>query len=129
MRDFLGKTIVLKGKPRSIESSGIKVELSHAPGRFIHCPNNGSGDFAAGQDVYLSVRPEDVVIMEQGDDTADNTLEGTIETMLFVGDRSECQVKVGDERILLYLPRNQVLKPQQVISLHLPKELVNLWPA
>ena len=129
VRDFIGKTVLLRGKPRSIETSGIEVELSHAPGTFIHCPNNGSGEFATGQDVYLSVRPEDVVINEDGDENRDNTVEGTIETMLFIGDRLECQVRVGNERILLYLPRHRMLKPQQVISLHLPRESVNLWPA
>ncbi len=129
VRDFVGKTVLLKAKPQSIASSEIKVELSDAPGTFIHCPNSGNGEFTVGQDVYLSVRPEDVLVREEGDESVDNTVVGTIETMLFVGDRSECQVKVGDERILLYMPRNQLLKPQQVVSLHLPRESVNLWPA
>jgi len=129
VRDFVGKTVLLKAKPQSIASSGIKVELSDVPGTFIHCPNSGNGEFAVGQDVYLSVRPEDVVVRKEGDESVDNTVLGTIETMLFVGDRSECQVKVGDERILLYMPRNQLFKPQQVVSLHLPRESVDLWPA
>ena len=129
VRDFLGKTVLLRGKPQSVNSSEIKVELTDALGTFIHCPNNGNGEFAVGQDVYLSVRPEDVVVRDGGSGSMDNIVEGTIETSLFIGDRSECQVKVGDESILLYLPRHQLFNPQQVISLHFPRESVNIWPA
>ncbi len=128
VRDFLGKTIVLKGKTRSVGAQGITVELSDAPGATIECPNDGKGWLGIGRDVYLSVRPEDVVVIEDDYDTGGNSLKGTIETLLFVGDRSECQVKVGEERILVYVPRNQVFEPGQAISLRIPRDAVKLWP-
>ena len=129
VRDFLGKSILLKGRIQSIETSGVKIELSQAPGTFLHCSNNENIKFSLEQDVDLSVRPEDVVFRDEDNDQQENILKGTVETVLFVGDRSECQVKIGEDLILLYTPRNKSLKPHQKVSLHLPKETVSLWPA
>jgi len=99
VRDFLGKTLVLGGRIQSIEAMGVKVELSRAPGVLVHCSNVGTGKLSVGQNVYLSMRPEDVAVVEQGCDAGDNSLKGTIETIHFVGDRSECQVRVGKEKL------------------------------
>jgi iron(III) transport system ATP-binding protein len=129
VRDFVGKTILLKGTPRSINADDVRVELTYAPGTFVRCPNRGGTTVAVGQDVYLSVRPEDVVFKEHGDRTDDNILSGTVETVLFVGERSESQIKVGDERILIYTPRNRHFEQGQAISLHLPRDTVIVWPA
>ncbi len=78
---------------------GIEVELSRAPGVLVHCSKVGTSKLSIGQHVYLSVRPEDVAVVEQGCDAGDNSLKGTIETIHFVGDRSECQVRVGKEKL------------------------------
>jgi iron(III) transport system ATP-binding protein len=126
VRDFLGKTVILKGKTQSVDGQAIKVELLQARGTFITCPRRNGEKLSVGQEVYASVRPEDVEVMEPGQNS-DNTLRGIIETLLFVGDRSECQVKVGDERILIYIPRNLTLEPGQTISLRLPRAAVNVW--
>ncbi|MBI2986195.1 MAG: ABC transporter ATP-binding protein [Deltaproteobacteria bacterium] len=127
VRDFLGKTIVLEGRVQAIEVRTIQVALTRAPGTPIDCPNHGS--LAVRQDIYLSVRPEDIVIAEQDCEKGGNNLKGTIETMLFVGDRSECQVKVGGEKILVYVPRKKLFEAGQAISLHIPRDAVSLWPA
>jgi ABC-type Fe3+/spermidine/putrescine transport system ATPase subunit len=129
VRDFLGRTVVLKGRTRTVEAHRVEVELTHAGQTLVHCPGHRTGKLTAGQEVYVSVRPEDVVVRAESDSTLDNSLKGTMETLLFVGDRSECQVRVGEERILVYIPRNQVLQPGQTIFLHIPRDAVNVWPA
>ena len=78
---------------------GIEVELSRASGVLVHCSIVGTGKLSIGQNVYLSMRPEDVAVVEQACDAGDNSLKGTIETIHFVGDRSECQVRVGKEKL------------------------------
>ncbi len=129
VRDFIGKTVVLDGRIRSIDAMGIEVELSRAPGVLVHCSKVGTSKLSIGQHVYLSVRPEDIAVVERGRDTGGNSLKGTIETIHFVGDRSECQVKVGEERVLVYVPRKQVFEPGEPIHLFIPRDAINLWPA
>lgn len=129
VRDFLGKTVVLKGKTKAIDDHEIRVELTRAGGSSVQCPNRGTGEVTVGKEVYVSARPEDIAVMEPSHGTGDNKLKGTIETLLFVGERTECQVKVGEERILVYVPRTRLLEPGQAISLYLPMDAVNLWSA
>lgn len=128
VRDFVGKTVVLGAKLHSVTDSRITVELNDAPGTYIHCPNHRKGRFTSGQAVFVSVRPEDIVLKRDGE-RGENTLPGSIETLLFVGERCECEVKVGNETILLYTPRNLALAPSQPVLLHLPFDTVNLWHA
>jgi len=129
VRDFLGKTVVLRGVARAIEGKRLRVELTHAGGAMVDCPSHGSDSLAAGQKVYVSLRPEDVVVTEGGYASGDNRLKGTVETVLFAGERTECQIKVGEESILVYVPRSYVIDPGQSVSFELPKETVNVWPA
>lgn len=129
VRDFLGKTVVLRGVTRTIEGRRLRVELTHAGGIVVECPCDSPESLSAGQKVYVSVRPEDVVVTEAGYASGDNYLKGTVETVLFAGERTECQIKVGEESILVYVPRSQVMDPGQSVSFQLPRETVNVWPA
>ncbi len=61
-----------------------------------------------------------------------NALIGTIEALLFIGDRYEARVAVGREqpqRVLLYLPRGQPWREGQRLRLAFPPEVVSVWPA
>ena len=129
VRDFVGKTVLLKGRLRTIKETEMEVEISDLPGAVVHCPNAGMRGLSVGQNVFLSVRPEDVEVGDDLDGGQGNLLPGVVETALFVGERSECQIRVGQQSILLYLPRHQVVRPRQTVSVHLPRQAVRLWPA
>jgi hypothetical protein len=47
--------------------------------------------------------------------------------VLFIGDRFECHVKIGAQAVMVYTPRNQVLKEGQRISLYFPPEDISVW--
>jgi iron(III) transport system ATP-binding protein len=53
----------------------------------------------AGMPVVVSVRPEDLRLSEQAT-RADNVLQGTVHTKVFLGESVDFEVKVG-ERVLL----------------------------
>jgi ABC-type Fe3+/spermidine/putrescine transport system ATPase subunit len=129
VRDFIGKTVVLRGRTHTVEPATVRVELVCGNGLLIDCPNHQSNSFTIGQNVHLSIRPEDVAIKEIAQNTGGCEIKAVVEAVLFAGDRAECQVRLGDEKILAYLPRNKLLKPGQLVSLGINKEAVHLWPA
>jgi ABC-type Fe3+/spermidine/putrescine transport system ATPase subunit len=128
VRDFLGKTVVLRGVAKTVDGQRLRVELTHAGGFVVDCPRPGTDALAAGQKVYVSLRPEDVVVTD-APASGENNLKGTVETVLFAGERTECQIKVGEESILVYVPRSQMMDPGQPVSFRIPRDTVNVWPA
>ncbi len=63
----------------------------------IHCRERA---LAAGSTATLCIRPEFVRVARDGTGTAVNALEGKVESLEFVGEVYEAQVRVGDERLL-----------------------------
>ena len=64
-----------------------------------------------------------------GGTPGDNALTGTIEALLFVGDRYEARVALGGEqRILLLLPRAHAWREGQRLHLAFPPDVVSVWP-
>jgi ABC-type Fe3+/spermidine/putrescine transport system ATPase subunit len=127
VRDFLGKSAVLRGQ---IATAGPddQVEVALAgTAQTLWVPRPAGSNGSPGEIVLLAIRPEDIVA-ENGQRTAGaNHLEGTIDTLLFVGDRYECHLQVGEERVMLYLPRDTRYRRGETIRLHLPPEALSAW--
>jgi ABC-type Fe3+/spermidine/putrescine transport system ATPase subunit len=127
VRDFLGKSVVLPGRVVGVAGDG-RVEVavgSQAHPLVLHEPSLGAD--AVSQPIFLAIRPEDVVLVERGEPSGNNRLDGTIDTLLFVGDRYECQVLLGDVPITAYLPRHTRYREGEPIALHFPPEALSLW--
>ena len=127
VRDFLGKSVVLPGRVVGVVGDG-RVEVavgSQAHPLVLHEPSLGAD--AVSQPVFLAIRPEDVVLVERDQPGGNNRLDGTIDTLLFVGDRYECQVLLGDVPITAYLPRHTRYREGEPIALHFPPEALSLW--
>jgi ABC-type Fe3+/spermidine/putrescine transport system ATPase subunit len=128
VRDFLGKSVVLQGRIAGVGSDG-RVEVavgSQAHPLVLHEPSIGAD--SVSQPVFLAIRPEDVVLVDRDQPrTGNNRLDGTIDTLLFVGDRYECQVQLGGDQITAYLPRHTRYREGETISLHFPPEALSLW--
>ncbi len=133
VRDFVGKTILVLGKIIEHTSENeVRVRLHRSP---QHTLRGQSPDFrqdSIGQAVYVAIRPEAIVIRpedeRQTETNRDNRLTGQIKTLLFVGDRYECRIQLGKENFPLYLPRDQVWREDQNVSVSFSKEAVSLWP-
>jgi ABC-type Fe3+/spermidine/putrescine transport system ATPase subunit len=128
VRDFLGKSVVLPGRISGAASGGeVPVTLDGQPHPLLVPESAGAAD-GVDQPVYLAIRPEDVVVTAPDHPAAgNNRLEGTIDTLLFVGDRYECQVQVGASQVTTYLPRHTRYHEGEAVALHFPPEALSVW--
>jgi iron(III) transport system ATP-binding protein len=128
VRDFLGQTVILRGRVGAVEAAGVRVALNGAlAGRTLTGRPASPAPLHAGAEVHLAIRPEDIEV----DGAADgDSLPGVIAALLFVGDRYEAQVSLGGEqRIVLLLPRTREWKEGQSLALAFPRAAVSVWPA
>src|ERR671910_2034344 len=110
VRDFIGRTLLFKGKVQSSNPSGqMAIALAGAPDCIVFGRSYNPGGVRAGESVYIGVRPEDVDI--QAALTAEapaGMIGGTTQAALFVGERIEYQVEVdGQGVIMIYGERHK----------------------
>ncbi len=114
VRDFVGKTVLLKGSVQSSNPSGqVSVGIEGSPNCtvFGHCYQPEG--LMIGQRAYVALRPEDVEILPSNSIAPPaGTIPGVVETSFFIGERIEYEVKVeGQERkIRIYGPRQDHLE-------------------
>jgi ABC-type Fe3+/spermidine/putrescine transport system ATPase subunit len=129
VRDFLGKCVVLRGRLVDRAGAIAGVELPGVGVTLVYDRCVAAPDATAGTSVLLAVRPEDIIVVEGPGGADGNVVTGTVETLLFVGDRTECRVRVGVEHLLVYVPRRQEVRQGESVYLHLPPEALRLWPS
>ena len=122
-RDFLGKSLTMQGRVASVGGGGLDVELPG--GARMRCNANG---FAVGASVALSLRPEAVVV-ESAASAGANVLHGTVEALLYMGDRSECEVRLGAETFSILVDGEKRLERGEKIALRFPPEKLTVWPS
>jgi ABC-type Fe3+/spermidine/putrescine transport system ATPase subunit len=132
VRDFLGRTIILRGQVKEIGPDGALVATVHDSE--IACSATEAGQLSVGQECYVAVRPEQVQVesmwTNQQPASSRNRLRGDIEALLFVGERYEARIVLPwGENILAYLPPISGWRENQSITLILPPDQVRAWPA
>ena len=129
VRDFLGTTVILRGRVEGVGPGGVRVAMTGAlAGRTLAGRSASAGALVPGAEVHVAIRPEDIEIDGACEDAG--RLSGVIDALLFVGDRYEAQVTFGGEdRIALLLPRAGAWKEGQAVSLAFPPDAVSVWPA
>jgi len=132
-RDFLGKTFALPGKVLGVREGRLELGLRGmacsplAIGPADLCSAAGQS-FAAGDEVMMAIRPEQIAIWTYLPDGRTNMVPATLEGVHFLGDRYEYTVSLGAETRILISPASEVLKPGQKIFLELKPEGMTLWP-
>src|SRR6185437_13783550 len=103
VRDFLGKSVTLAGRIKGVATGRAAVELIGDSGAVIDCPLPPGIDLATRHEVDISVRPEALHLGASAGGQA-GTLQGIVEAVLYQGERSECEVKIGGTAVSIYLP-------------------------
>ena len=103
VRDFVGRTLLLKGKVQTGNPSGqIAIALDGAPDCVVFGRAYDPAAIRSGALVYMGVRPEDVEIMPAQSSTAPSgMIGGTAQAALFIGERIEYQVEVVGQGVML----------------------------
>ena len=132
VRDFLGQTVILKGRVDRAESQTVAIALDGSlAGQTLAGRIAPGASLSEGAPAHVAVRPEDIEVGSNDRPAArGHTLVGVIEALLFVGDRYEARVALSEEqRILLFLARGGDWREGQQLQLHFPPDVVSVWPA
>jgi iron(III) transport system ATP-binding protein len=131
VRDFIGRTLLFKGKVQAANPSGqVAIALAGAADCIVFGRSYHPAAVNSGQSVYIGVRPEDVEIFSARAPVAPSgTLGGTVQTALFVGERIEYQVEVdGQGSILIYGERHDPIAEGESVRLRLRPDGHSAWP-
>ena len=132
VRDFLGKTVLLKGTVHVSNPSGqIAVALDGAPDCVVFGRSYLPEGTSRGQRVFTAMRPEDLEIgPANGYVPPAGMVAGQVETVLFVGDRTEYRVNVVDQgTVLAYGRRQDTFAEGEHVWLRIHPESASFWPA
>jgi ABC-type Fe3+/spermidine/putrescine transport system ATPase subunit len=130
VRDFIGKTLLFKGKVQTGNPSGqLAIALAGAPDCVVFGRTYNPGGIKAGEPVFIGVRPEDVEILPAPASQAPSgMIAGTAQAALFVGERIEYQVEVdGQGVIMIYGERHRPVDEGSKVWLKLRPDGHTAW--
>jgi ABC-type Fe3+/spermidine/putrescine transport system ATPase subunit len=136
VRDFLGRVVLLRGSITAINGrERLTVALDEScQGSSAFRIEQSASNFNLRQQVVVAIRPERICVRSSqgGPDVAsggENVLSGTIETLMFAGDRLEVRLRAGTACFTCYLPRVESWYEGQAVQLSFPAEGLSIWPA
>jgi iron(III) transport system ATP-binding protein len=130
VRDFVGRTLLFKGKVQARTSSGqIAIAVAGAPDCIVFGRTYNPEGIKNGESVYIGVRPEDVEILPAaGSAVPSGMIGGTAVAALFVGERIEYQVDVdGQAVVLIYGERHNPVEEGSRVWLKLRPDGHSAW--
>jgi len=90
--DFIGRANLITGRIASLDGEHAVIETAIGAIRGLNSRNLGRGAAAA-----LCVRPEFISLADQPVGAADNIFRGTMETLVFIGEAYEGDIRVGEQ--------------------------------
>jgi len=130
VRDFVGKTLLFKGKVQTSNPSGqMAIALAGAPDCVIFGRTYNPDGGKTGASVYIGVRPEDVEILPAlGATPPSGMIGGIAQAALFIGERIEYQVEVdGQGTIVIYGERHKPVEEGSKVWLKLRADGHSAW--
>jgi ABC-type Fe3+/spermidine/putrescine transport system ATPase subunit len=127
VRDFIGHTTKVPVEIVGANGVGVEVKLGDGSDKLI-CDASRLDSVAVGGKAAACIRPESVRIGSSVIEPDGNVLQGSIEALLFLGDRFECAVRINGLPMIVYAPRTEQLTEGQTIRIQVPKKALSLWP-
>ena len=117
--DFIGKTNFVKGTVSSTErdTDGL-ITVETAVGQLR---SRITDSFQSGDNVLVVIRPECIVVGMDGAEGA-NIVEGTVETLSFLGNLVDCSITVEKQSLQVQLIPPASVQTGQRVTLHLPPD-------
>jgi iron(III) transport system ATP-binding protein len=91
--DFIGRANLVKARVRAQEADHTIVDCELGT---IRCERR---EMAVGGDVTLCIRPEFIQVVG-GEAGGTNVVNGRVDSLIFVGEAYEAEIRVGNERLL-----------------------------
>ena len=132
VRDFVGRTLLLKGKVQANGVAGyVSVAVDGTPDCVLSARAYVSEPLPTASSVCVAVRPEDVEILPANAVACSSgMIAGTAETALFAGDRIEYQVSIPAQReIMIYGERHNPVNEGAQVWLKIRPDGHTAWAA
>ncbi len=113
--DFLGRSSIYRGEVVLQDGNEVVVRLEDAD-IFVRGVTPESN---LPQKTAVVIRPE-IVRVGSSSDEKDTVVKGILEFAMFVGDKLEGRVKVGNLKLLVYLPNTMNIKIGDELTLTIP---------
>jgi len=110
--DFIGRANLVKATVRAQEADRTIVDCGLGT---IACQRR---DIAAGSKATLCIRPEFIRIAK-GEGGGENVVNGRVETLIFVGEAYEVEIRVGNELLLAKIDPEANLKEGNAVNFSL----------
>jgi iron(III) transport system ATP-binding protein len=130
VRDFIGRTLLFKGKVQSSNPSGpIAIALAGAPDCIVFGRTYDPGAIKSGASVYVGIRPEDVEIVPAiGAKLPSGMISAAVQAALFIGERIEYQVEVDGQGVMvIYGERHNPVEEGSKVWLKLRPDGHSAW--
>ena len=130
VRDFVGRTLLFKGKVQSSNPSGqMAIAVQGAPDCVVFGRNYNPDGIKVGESVYMAVRPADVELsLATGSEAPSGMIGVTARAALFIGERIEYQVEVdGQGVIMIYGERHNPVEEGKKVWLKLRPDGHSAW--
>jgi iron(III) transport system ATP-binding protein len=130
VRDFLGKTLVFKGRVQSAKPAGqVAVKLEGARDCVVSGRHDDATALNVGETVMIGVRPEDVQILpQQGPDVPTGMISGKAHAALFLGEGIEYQVEIdGQNSVMVRGERHLPIAEGSAVWLKINPEGHTIW--
>ena len=130
VRDFVGKTLLFKGKVETSNPSGqMAIAIDGAPACIVFGRTYDPEAVGTGQEVFIGVRPEDVELFPAtAADVPAGMIGGHVRAALFIGERIEYQVDIVDQGdIVVYGDRHEPIAENTRIWLRLRPDGHSAW--
>ncbi|UHL64783.1 ABC transporter ATP-binding protein [Paralcaligenes sp. KSB-10] len=111
--DFIGRANLINATVRSVEGNLTRVESGLG---LIDCQHR---DLPAGSEATLCIRPEFIRIGDNNRETGQNIIGGHIESLEFVGEVYEAEIRVGNEHLLARIDPGITMREGDQVSFYL----------
>jgi ABC-type Fe3+/spermidine/putrescine transport system ATPase subunit len=130
VRDFLGRSVLLKGTVISTESDlRIRIMDGERDAEFALRRTPALEEVKVGQEICLSIRPEDLQLLPMSIASFTSvSICGVVETALFEGERTEYRIRVtGQPPICVYGGRREHFVEGDKVHLGIPPDSLTAW--
>jgi len=111
--DFIGRANFIAG---TVAAIGGSHALAETPIGKVAC-RAGKG-LAPGQEVTVCIRPEFIALKETGTPEGANIFKGTLESLLFVGEACEGEIRIGEILLVARLDPTAGLREGAPVTIH-----------
>ena len=112
--DFIGRANLIPGKVASAKSGSAAIDTAMGP---MACHKRIES--SPGKEVTVCVRPEFIQVVRGQGEKGPNHFTGKVESLVFVGDAYEGEIRVGETRLITRIEPTANVKEGDDIFLHI----------